>query len=143
LIVYADTSFQIAAYIVDIHSSAVVRSLSARPQLCLTPFSRSEVANAIHRQTFTGQLSLAAAQRAWHSFEGDCAAGVWQAVAFPNPAWESCVDLARQFAHTLGVRTLDSLHVACALALKVDRFWTLDDRQARLAESVGLNTDAG
>jgi predicted nucleic acid-binding protein len=40
------------------------------------------------------------------------------------------------------VRTLDSLHVACALELKAERFWTFDDRQVRLAEAVGLDTTA-
>jgi hypothetical protein len=31
-----------------------------------------------------------------------------------------------------GVRTLDSLqHVACALELKAERFWTFDDRQLK------------
>jgi predicted nucleic acid-binding protein len=43
---------------------------------------------------------------------------------------------------TLGVRTLDSLHVACALELKVQKFWTFDDRQARLAQAIGLDTSA-
>jgi predicted nucleic acid-binding protein len=142
LIVYADTSFQIAAYIVDVHSPAVVSRMATRPQLCLTPFSRSEVANAIFRQAFIGRLSGAEAQRAWRSFEGDCIAGVLQSVAFPTPAWEICVDLARRFAPTLGTRTLDTLHVACALELKANRFWTFDDRQARLAEAVGLDTKA-
>jgi predicted nucleic acid-binding protein len=140
LIVYADTSFQIAAYIVDVHSPSVVNRMAKRPQICLTPFGRSEVANAIYRQAFIGRLSAAEAQRAWRSFEGDCATGVWQTIAFPSPAWETCVDLARRFAPTLGVRTLDSLHVACALDLKAPRFWTFDDRQARLAEAVGLDT---
>ena len=142
MIVYADTSFQIAAYIVDVHSPAVVSRMASRPQLCLTPFSRGEVANAIYRQVFTGRLSAIEVQRAWRSFEGDTAAGVWRSVEFPPRAWETCVDLARRFAPTLGVRTLDSLHVACALELKADRFWTFDDRQARLAEAVGLNTRA-
>jgi predicted nucleic acid-binding protein len=142
LIVYADTSFQIAAYIVDAHSPVVASRIAKRPKLCLTPFSRSEVANAIYRQSFIGRLSAVEIQRAWRSFEGDCAAGVWQGVAFPSPAWETCVDLARRFASSLGVRTLDSLHVACALELRADRFWTFDDRQTRLAEAVGLETKA-
>jgi predicted nucleic acid-binding protein len=38
------------------------------------------------------------------------------------------------------VRTLDSLHVACALELKADRFWTFDERQAKLARARGLRT---
>jgi predicted nucleic acid-binding protein len=142
LIVYADTSFQVAAYVVDVHSPAVVSRMAMRPRTCMTPFSRSEVAHAIYRQAFIGRLSAAEAQRAWRSFEGDCAVGVWQTVAFPGPAWETCVDLARRFAPTLGVRPLDSLHVACALELKTQRFWTFDDRQAKLAEAVGLDTSA-
>jgi len=38
------------------------------------------------------------------------------------------------------VRTLDSLHVACALELKAERFWTFDERQAKLARVEGLKT---
>lgn len=142
MIIYADTSFQVSAYIMDLHSPLAVSRLATRPRVCLTPFSRSEVANAIYRQAFIGRLSLAESRKAWQSFESDCAVGVWETTAFPNRAWEICADLARQHAPTLGVRTLDSLHVACALELKAERFWTFDDRQARLAEAVGLNTSA-
>ena len=141
MIVYADTSFQISAYIIDLHSSAAVKKLAARPRICLTPFSRSEVANAIYRQAFIGRLSLAESMRAWQSFESDCAAGVWELLAFPNRAWETCAELARKYAPTLGVRTPDSLHVACALELKAERFWTFDERQAQLAEAAGLDTN--
>jgi predicted nucleic acid-binding protein len=38
------------------------------------------------------------------------------------------------------VRTLDSLHVACALELKAGRFWTFDERQGKLARGEGLKT---
>ena len=34
--------------------------------------------------------------------------------------------------------TLDTLHVACALELGAERFWTFDARQAKLARAVGL-----
>jgi len=40
----------------------------------------------------------------------------------------------------LGTRTLDTLHVACALELKAERFWTFDQRQAKLAKAAGLKT---
>jgi predicted nucleic acid-binding protein len=59
----------------------------------------------------------------------------------PERIWETSIDLAHKHGPTLGVRTLDSLHVACALELKAERFWTFDDRQARLAEAVGLDTN--
>lgn len=39
-----------------------------------------------------------------------------------------------------GARTLDSLHVACAMELKANRFWTFDERQAKLAKAAGLRT---
>jgi len=55
-------------------------------------------------------------------------------------AFGRSVALACRHTSTLGVRTLDTLHVAAALELKVDRFWTFDDRQRKLAEAEGLIT---
>jgi predicted nucleic acid-binding protein len=60
----------------------------------------------------------------------------------PERTWDRCIELARRHVPALGVRTLDSLHVACAMELRAQRFWTFDDRQARLAEAVGLDTSA-
>ena len=53
----------------------------------------------------------------------------------PENAFELCTDLARRYGPKLGIRTLDSLHVACALELKAERFWTFDERQAKLAKA--------
>ena len=58
----------------------------------------------------------------------------------PEDTFTTSINLAGRFGPTHGVRTLDSLHVAAALELKADRFWTFDDRQAQLAEACGLNT---
>ena len=86
------------------------------------------------------RLLLNAAQQVWHNFENDCKSGVLQFVHFPSSALETAIDLARRHGPTLGNRTLDSIHVACALELGAGRFWTFDERQARLAEAAGLNT---
>jgi hypothetical protein len=56
----------------------------------------------------------------------------------PDKAFDLCADLGRRLGPKLGVRTLDTLHVACAVELKAQHFWTFDDRQARLAKAVGL-----
>jgi predicted nucleic acid-binding protein len=106
----------------------------------LTPFNRAEFAHALYQQVFRARFSAAVVRLAWNNFEKDCSAGVWIPVMMPERSWETCVDLARRYCPTLGVRTLDSLHVACALELKAERFWTFDERQARLAEAVGLDT---
>lgn len=101
-----------------------------------------ELANAIYQQVFLTRLSLTQAQSAWSDFERDSQEGIWIAVDFPHQAWETGIDLAKRYGPALGVRTLDSLHVACALELRAQKFWTYDERQARLAEAAGIDTSA-
>ena len=108
----------------------------------LTPFNRAEFANALYQQVFRGRFSAPEARLAWNSFQQDCARGVWIPINLPERVWETSILLAERHGPTLGVRTLDSLHVACALELRAERFWTFDDRQARLAEAVALDTSA-
>ena len=90
----------------------------AGPESADLPFGRAEFANAIYRQVFLRRVSEIDARRAWENFEFDCRSGRLQTAAFPENAWNVIVDLARRFVPTLGVRTLDSLHVACALELR-------------------------
>jgi predicted nucleic acid-binding protein len=139
---YVDSSFLVASYIVDAHSQRVDQRLAAAPSIWLTPFNRAELANAIYQQVFLKRLSVAQAQSAWTDFERDSKLGLWKPVEFPRRAWETSIELSRKHGATFGVRTLDSLHVACALELMSEKFWTFDDRQARLAEAVGLDTTA-
>jgi len=56
----------------------------------------------------------------------------------PESAFDVCAGLARHHGARLGLRTLDTLHVASALELKAQRFWTFDERQAKLARAAGL-----
>jgi predicted nucleic acid-binding protein len=139
---YVDSSFLVSRYIEDVHSLKVDQRLSARPSIWITPFNRSEIANAIYRQAFLKQLTLSEAQDAWNDFEQDCQLGVWIEIGFPERAWETSIALAQRFSASLGTRTLDSLQVACAIELAAQKFWTFDDRQAKLAEAVGLDTTA-
>lgn len=140
MIVYADTSFLTAVYLRDTHSPEAYRRMATSPNLPVSPFGRAEFANAVYRQVFLQRVSEIDARRAWENLELDRRSGVLQTAAFPENCWNAMVDLARRFVPTLGVRTLDSLHIACALELKVDKFWTFDQRQARLAQAVGLDT---
>jgi len=85
-------------------------------------------------------MPLSEAERVTREFQADRASGVWLEVAIPENAFSLCADLGRRYGPKLGVRTVDSLHVASALELKADRFWTFDERQAKLAKAVGLKT---
>jgi len=140
--IYADSSFLASHYLQDAHSTEVDRRMAAQPQIWLTQFHAVEVSHAIFLHVFFKKLSRGDAALVWDCFNQDRASGVWVSTDLPQGFWESGIDLARRYGPTLGIRTLDSLHVACALELKAIRFWTFDDRQARLAEAAGLDTSA-
>jgi predicted nucleic acid-binding protein len=139
LTVYVDSSFLVSPYVQDSHSLEFLQRISTHPAIRITPFHSAEVAHAISLHVFCKKLSSGAAARAWSEFLEDCRAEVWVSVDLPEGALAVCSDLGRRYGPTLGVRTLDSLHVACALELRADKFWTFDERQAKLAEVVGLD----
>jgi predicted nucleic acid-binding protein len=142
LTIYADSSFVTSLYVRDVHSSEAHVRMSQKSAVGLTSFNRVELAHSIHFQVFRGRIDLATARVAWKAFEQDCAAGIWTENDLPQDVWDRAIDLASQYGPVLGVRTLDSLHVACALELGAQKFWTFDERQAKLAAAVGLSTTA-
>lgn len=126
----------------DSNSAQAAERMSARPEVWITPLHRSELAHVIHRCVFRKQFSEFEARQVWKRFEGDCAEGAWGVFQFSESAWATSIHLAQRHGSLLGMRTLDSLHVACALELGAERFWTFDERQRRLAEAAGLDTRA-
>ena len=136
--VYADTSFFVSIYLADKHSQAAEQLVSSGARVWLTPLHYAECAHAVAQQVFYKYLSIANAQQAYRHLERDRTANLWAEIEMPDHAFSLCAELARRHGPALGVRTLDSLHVACALELKAERFWTFDDRQAKLAKTVGL-----
>ncbi|MGA7687531.1 MAG: type II toxin-antitoxin system VapC family toxin [Terriglobales bacterium] len=138
--VYADSSFIVSAYVESKHSIHADALLRQHPRIYMTPLILSEWAHALAGQVFRGQMSASEAERIDRAFENDRKMALWFGVAMPENAFELCANLARQHGPKLGVRTLDSLHVACALELKAERFWTFDDRQAKLAKAEGLKS---
>jgi len=85
-------------------------------------------------------VSQAEADVIFDTLKRDLAAGLWLQTLLPENAFDLCANLARRLGPKLGMRTLDTLHVACALELKAERFWTFDERQAKLAKSQGMKT---
>lgn len=138
--VYVDSSFAVSLYLTDVHSPEARRRVQGAPPLVLTPLHRAEWAHALGQHQFRGTLSAEKAQRAHAQFVSDEAANLWHSVSVPENAFELCADLARRYAPKFGMRTLDTLHVACALELKAERFWTFDERQAKLAKAQGMKT---
>ena len=138
--IYADTSFFVSLYLPDRHTSEVERRLNSRPSLWMTPLHIAEWTHAIEQHVFRKAITRNEADRALQRFHEHRAQNLWREALLPDQAFELCAQLAQRHAARLGVRTLDTLHVASALELKVERFWTFDDRQAKLALAAGLKT---
>lgn len=138
--IYADTSFLAALYFPESHSEAARRRMAARPRVWLTPLHCAEWEHLVARHVFQRLSTPDQARRVRRDFERDCQAEIWAVIAFPERALMACAELAQRFGGQLPMRTLDTLHLACALELGAVRFWTFDQRQARQAQAVGLST---
>ena len=138
--VYVDSSFLVTLYVQDRHSAEARRLMAIKPEVRLTPLNLAEFSHAVGQQVFFGKISPPQSDRVYHNFAKDRAAGVWLEAAMPESAFERCAEIGHRHSPKLGVRTLDSLHVACALELKADQFWTFDERQSKLAKAEGLKT---
>ncbi len=138
MIAYCDTSLYVSPYVQDRHSAEADKLLSTADQVFVTPLHLAEWAHAIEQHVFRGVMHRSEAERLNRDFEADRGSDFWLQAAIPENAFERCRDLARRHGHEFGMRTLDSLHVACALELKAERFWTFDERQKALAKAQGL-----
>jgi len=138
LSIYADTSFFASLYLTDKHTAEAERRLRSRPSIPMTPLHVAEWMHAVEQHVFRKAISRAEADLLVQRLREHCAQGVWKPVAFPEQSLELCAQLAQQHTALLGTRTLDTLHVAAALELKAERFWTFDQRQEKLARAVGL-----
>ena len=136
--VYVDSSFVVSLYLTDVHSSEARRRVQGATPPILTPLHRAEWCHALAQHQFRGTVTAEKAQRTNAQFASDKAANLWRNAPLPENAFELCADLARYYGPKLGMRTLDTLHVACALEFKAERFWTFDERQAKLAKAQGM-----
>jgi hypothetical protein len=107
--------------------------------LLITHHGRTEINNAICLARFRGELDEAGLADALADFEADFVHGrLTQADILWRAALNRATALSRAHTPKLGTRSLDVLHVACALELKLKHFLTFDVHQRKLATAVGL-----
>ncbi len=110
-----------------------------RGALPVTHHGRTEVINAICRAAFEGQLDPKAMAESLADFASDFASGhLRQADLLWRAALNRAAELSQRHTPKLGTRSLDVLHVACALELKLRHLLTFDGRQQQLAVAAGL-----
>jgi len=95
--------------------------------------------NALQQRLFRKELKATEIQLARKAFQEDMEGGVFQRKPVGIGAvYAQALRLSRKWTATLGTRTLDILHVAIALELGADVFFTFDRQQSKLAHAEGL-----
>jgi predicted nucleic acid-binding protein len=137
---YVDPGALLKLYLHQAESAAMSAwRARVRGPLTITHHARVEVLNGICLAAFRGAISASALRDALASFEEDMAASRYvHADLLWRSALRRAADLSREHTPQLGCRTLDVLHVACALELGAAAFLSFDERQRRLARRVGL-----
>lgn len=138
--VYVDPSALARLYIHQAGSREMTAwRAKLRGALPVTHHGRTEVINAICRTAFLGQLPPDGLAETLADFSADFARGhLLQTDILWRAALNRAAELSQRYTPKLGTRSLDVLHVACALELKLRHFLTFDGRQQQLAEAAGL-----
>jgi predicted nucleic acid-binding protein len=138
LIAYADTGFLVSLYGQDDHSASATALVRSQPVFILTPLGETEFTNAIELRVFRKEWTRREARLVREQFLQHQGAGVFRLEPFGPEVWEKVLILSRRHSAKLGTRTFDLLHVAAALILRPDVFFTFDKRQRKLAKAERL-----
>ena len=147
---YADSSFILRLVTGEVDSPqaiAAYRRLDS-PRLFYQPLHALEVRNAILQRAFHQRRSIASRRRRHVARERDAALARLEHLVARRALLDVALDMDAAItraanlstAHTerLGARAIDLLHVAGALTLESELFFTTDSRQAQLAKAEGL-----
>jgi len=137
--IYVDSSFLVSLYSADTNWPAAARTMQASTGECLvTTLGEFEVVNAFGLRVFRREVSAAQAQESVTDFEKDLRDGVLQLRGLPDAVFDRARELSRRTTAKLGTRAADLLHVAAALELGVECFYSFHQQQRKLAHTVHL-----
>lgn len=137
---YADSSFLVSCYVVDVNTPQAKSYLSrSSVPLAFTALHALEVRNAFELGVFRGLFSNVDSAKAWANLERDLRSGRLAKTAVNWPvAFRIAARLSEDHSAVIGARSLDILHVAAAKALRSVEFVSFDERQRTLAVAGGL-----
>ena len=138
MLFYADTSFLLSLYVVDSNSAAARSIVSSQfLEFVWTPLHALEMRNALAQAVFRQAIVAADAMRVWQDVINDLRHG---RLTKASVNWVLALRLAnwhsRRHTGSIGCRSLDVLHVACASVLGIQEFLSFDNRQRRLATAL-------
>jgi predicted nucleic acid-binding protein len=152
--VYADTNVFTNLWIDLTHSEEAMLLIEElqfkRAKLPITRLLRLEMTNALQRLVYESRrgaqgirVSTETALAAHGNFNEEVEAGEFleRRTVDENTLEAEFEALAYRYTATEGFRTYDIMHVASALVLGCDTFWSFDARAKKLASLVGLRTN--
>jgi predicted nucleic acid-binding protein len=136
---YADTSFLVSLYTPDANSNLAAEIMERVDlPLFLTAFGEVELANAFELRLYRREVNAIQIKAASKDVLEDIESRVFVLKAFSPAIFERSKLLIQRHSRELGVRTLDLMHVASALVLEADIFYSFNLDQRKLALAVGL-----
>jgi predicted nucleic acid-binding protein len=139
LVIYLDTSAFIKLYLREDGSEAINQLVTAQDDpLPVWDMLEAELLNAFRLKVFWKELSQDEADTLTELFKSRKQKGHYHVPELNRIAMMETFNKLTTHTAELGCRTLDILHVACALQLHPTPFATYDQRQRALAKRVGL-----
>ncbi|TVP81102.1 MAG: PIN domain-containing protein [Puniceicoccaceae bacterium] len=136
---YLDTSAFLKLYVREAGSEAVQAMVAAQFEpLPVWEILEMELSNALNLKVFRGELQADESARQYSLFHQRQAKGFYFLPEIRRA--ELMADFRKLSGLTprLGCRTMDIIHVACAMQLRPKAFLTFDYRQRELAKTTGV-----
>lgn len=137
--IYLDTSALLKLYIREAGSETVNSIVVAQDEpLPVWELQQAELINALRLKVFWGDIEAGEAERQIELLDQRLHRGQY---FFPDVDRAELANTFRILSREtpeLGCRTMDILHVACAVQLSPESFVSFDERQRSLASHVGL-----
>ena len=136
---YFDTSVWMSYYLRDSNYQNALALRATHADAIWTIWQSIEFNNAVRACVVTRNLNAQLVRGVGKALQSDLSQRRMRPIPMPVYAWwQEAEALSKAHATTLGVRTLDLLHVAAARVLKATHFCTFDTRQHALARAAGL-----
>jgi len=137
---YLDTSALLKLYIREEGSDAVQEKIASQDlPLPIWEIQEAELINALRLKTFWKEITTTQAEAQLELFQKRRRQGLY---FFPDIDRPDLMGTFRQLSAatpSLGCRTIDILHVACAVEIDATEFLTFGQSQRSLALHAGLN----
>ena len=137
--IYLDTSALLKLYFIEDESERVQQYVMQQSDpLPIWELQQFEMLNAFRLKVFWGDITAADADKLLVMFDRRLSNGQYFCPEINRSELMSTFRNLTKLTPDTGCRTMDILHVACALQLSPDLFISFDERQRNLAEIAGL-----